>query len=128
MIGAMPSIRNGRADPMSLRTGVSDFASRQWQAVSYSLPVMLGEEVSLVNRSGTCALTILEVLAEAKNGYTLSELGRRLGLPKSSLHTMLRPLEDRGYVSRNPATHRFRLGLRVFTLAKLALRELGLVE
>ena len=74
------------------------------------------------------ALTVLEVLAESNNGYTLSDLGRRLDVPKSSLHGMLRTLEERGYVSRNPATHRFRLGLRLLTLANLALNELGLVE
>jgi DNA-binding IclR family transcriptional regulator len=88
---------------------------------------MASESTATVPSVGR-ALTVLEVLAESRNGYTLSDLGRRLGLPKSSLHTMLRTLGERGYVLRNPATHRFRLGLRLFTLANLALNELGLVE
>src|SRR5258708_575812 len=78
-----------------------EFPSSTWEQA-----LMASESAAAVPSVGR-ALTVLEVLAESRNGYTLSDLGRRLGLPKSSLHTMLRTLGERGYVLRNPATHRF---------------------
>jgi DNA-binding IclR family transcriptional regulator len=74
------------------------------------------------------ALSILELLAESSNGLSLLELRQRLRLPKSSVHCLLVALERRGYLHRNERTGRFRFGLRLFTLANMALSGLELRE
>lgn len=53
-------------------------------------------------------LQVLATLAGAPQGLTLSRLGRTLGLPKTTLHSMLRVLEHARFVSS--ADGRFRLG------------------
>jgi len=66
-------------------------------------------------------LSILELLSVTKSGLTLSELSRRLGLPKSSTYCLLVTLERRGYLLRNNRTHRYMFGLKLFSVANMAL-------
>jgi DNA-binding IclR family transcriptional regulator len=73
-------------------------------------------------------LAILESLSVAKTGLTLPELSRRLGLPKSSTHCLLLTLERHGYLIRNQRTHRYMFGLKLFSLANLALNGIKLRE
>ncbi len=70
------------------------------------------------------ALSILEALAESKNGLTLPELKEKLKLPKSSVHCLLLALERRGYLHRNETTGRYMFGLKLFSLANMALSGL----
>jgi DNA-binding IclR family transcriptional regulator len=72
------------------------------------------------------ALSILEALAESNNGLTLSELTRKLGLPKSSTHSLLLTLERRGYLHRHEPTGHYLFGLKLLSLAKLSLAGIGL--
>jgi DNA-binding IclR family transcriptional regulator len=72
------------------------------------------------------ALQILEMLANSKTGLTLSEITRNLALAKSSAHYLLLTLERRGYLHRNRQTGRYMFGLKLFTLANMALGGLGL--
>ena len=58
-------------------------------------------------RSVDRALTILEQIAKARRGMSLSEFGRRLGIPKSTTHCLALTLERRGYIARNPVTNRY---------------------
>ncbi|MDW8256437.1 MAG: IclR family transcriptional regulator, partial [Acidobacteriota bacterium] len=74
------------------------------------------------------ALTLLEVLAESKRGYTLSELARLLRLPRSSTHCLLLTLERRGYLHRNEQTGRYMFGLKLLGLANKALSRIELRE
>ncbi len=46
----------------------------------------------------------------------MTEIAEKVGLHKSTVHRMLATLEDRGFVARNPATDRYRLGMRVWEL------------
>jgi DNA-binding IclR family transcriptional regulator len=64
-------------------------------------------------------LRILELLAgdDAKTGLTLTELGRALGMHRSTLFRFLATLRSRGYIDRDPVTDRYRLAARVLTLA-----------
>jgi IclR family transcriptional regulator, KDG regulon repressor len=64
-------------------------------------------------------LHILEVLAgdEAKNGLTLTELGRTIGMHRSTLFRFLATLRARGYIDRDAVTDRYRVGARVLTIA-----------
>jgi DNA-binding IclR family transcriptional regulator len=61
-------------------------------------------------------MNLFELLASSRSGMTLSELSRKLNLPKSTTHYLIHTLETRGYLHRT-ADGRHALGLR---LAKLA--------
>lgn len=73
-------------------------------------------------------LRILELLPKKRGGLTLSQLTRYLELPKSSTYCLLRTLESSGYVCRDPVTSKYRVSLRVCTLAHMALNGIGLRE
>jgi len=73
-------------------------------------------------------LHVLEVLAsvDSADGLSLTELSRTLGMHRTTLLRVLTTLQARGYVSRNRMTDRFRLGMRVLSLASTVLRGLDL--
>ena len=66
------------------------------------------------------ALSMLEAAAQRRDGLTNSELSRRLNIPKSSASYILRALERRGYLRRDPASGRYRLGLKILSLGREA--------
>lgn len=72
------------------------------------------------------AFDILETLSREKDGLALTEIGRRLGLPKSTVFRLLDSLGKRGYVERAPATGGYKLGLEFIELASLHLNSLDL--
>lgn len=74
------------------------------------------------------ALTLLETLAESAKGLTLSELARKLGLPRSSTHRLLLTLVRRGFLYQDRQSGRHVLGLKLFELAKQALNGIRLRE
>lgn len=63
-------------------------------------------------KSADRALRVLEVLASSATPRGLGELSRALGIPKSSLHGILRTMQIRGWVETDPTGTRFGLGLR----------------
>ena len=66
------------------------------------------------------ALTVLESLAQSRKGYSASEMSRRLNLPKSSVHLILRTLERRGYLQKQAAGGRYRFGMKLMALGRAA--------
>src|SRR6478752_9427357 len=71
-------------------------------------------------------LRILEQLADdcARSGMTLTELARALDMHRSTMFRFLVTLRTRGYIDRDPATDRYRLGARTLTLAGAFLERL----
>ena len=63
-------------------------------------------------KSSERTLQILETLAGSPERRGLSDLARTLGVPKSSLHAILRTMRDRGWVDTDPSGTRFGLGVR----------------
>jgi IclR family transcriptional regulator, KDG regulon repressor len=63
------------------------------------------------------AARLLGAFREHEPEIGLSELARRLGLGKSTVHRLLSTLSEEGLIERNPETGRYRLGLRVLELA-----------
>jgi DNA-binding IclR family transcriptional regulator len=74
------------------------------------------------------AMKILELLAQSQRGLTLSEISRRLELPKSSTHVLLKTLEGIGYLKNSSLTGQFCFGLKMVSLSKTALENLDLRE
>jgi DNA-binding IclR family transcriptional regulator len=66
-------------------------------------------------------LLILEHLAQSRRGVTLSQLTSKLQLPRSTGHALLLTYQRCGYVQRDTETGRYRLGLRLQTVANMAL-------
>lgn len=74
------------------------------------------------------ALSILELIAESKNGLGNSDLSRRLKIPKSSASYILRVLEKRAFLQRDAASGKYRLGLKLMSLTTGALKHLDARE
>lgn len=72
------------------------------------------------------ALALLESIDGTVKGSGITELSRRLGLGKSTVHRLCATLEHRGYLVRDPATGRYRLSLRLFQIGSAALDHLDL--
>ncbi|WP_073259182.1 IclR family transcriptional regulator domain-containing protein [Cryptosporangium aurantiacum] len=73
------------------------------------------------------ALAILAAFTAQQPSLTLSEIGRRAGLPLTTAHRLVGELTDWGALERDDAG-RYRIGLRLWEVASLAPRSLGLRE
>jgi DNA-binding IclR family transcriptional regulator len=74
------------------------------------------------------ALSILQCLGYSKRGFSISEIGRRLKIPKSSAHLILTTLQRRGFLQKNTQTGRYHFGLQLVSLSRNALENLDLRE
>ncbi len=74
------------------------------------------------------AMRILELLAQSQRGLTLSDISRKLGLPKSSTHVLVKTLELTGYLKNSKLNGRYCFGLRLVNLSNMALENLDLRE
>lgn len=73
------------------------------------------------------ALSIIEMVAESKNGLSNADLSRRLKIPKSSASYILRVLERRAYLQRDSGG-KYRLGLKLMSLTGDVLAHLDVRE
>jgi IclR family transcriptional regulator, KDG regulon repressor len=74
------------------------------------------------------ALDLLELLAKADRDLSLTEIASNLGVNKPKAFRVLRTLTERGYLSQNRETKRYRLGVRVWELGAAARRRLAIRE
>jgi DNA-binding IclR family transcriptional regulator len=74
-----------------------------------------------VETSGTVArtLAVLTVIAEAGGSVGVTDIATALGLPMSTSHRLLDLLRGAGFVERDAAQRRYRLGLRFLRVANL---------
>lgn len=71
--------------------------------------------------SGTVArtLAVLTVMAEAGGAVGVTDVAQALGLPMSTSHRLLDLLRGAGFVERDAAQRRYRLGLKFLRVANL---------
>lgn len=74
------------------------------------------------------AISIFELLAGSRRGLSLSEVSRKLDMPKSSTHRILNTLEQSACVHKNPETGRYYLGIKLVGLSKAIVEGLELRE
>jgi DNA-binding IclR family transcriptional regulator len=74
------------------------------------------------------ALSVLQCLGNSKRGFSISEIGRRLDIPKSSAHLILSTLQRRGFLQKNTQTGKYHFGLQLISLSRSALENLDLRE
>ncbi|MET7339063.1 IclR family transcriptional regulator [Nonomuraea sp. NPDC005650] len=72
----------------------------------------MGETIQSVER----AAAILRLLASGPRQLGVAELARALGLPKGTLHGILRTLVHVGFVEQDPVTGKYRLGATLLHL------------
>ncbi len=69
---------------------------------------------------------ILEVLSQEKDGLGLTEIGKKVGLHKSTVFRLLSSLAEKGYIEKNPKTANYRLSLKFIELCSTFLNNLEL--
>jgi DNA-binding IclR family transcriptional regulator len=74
------------------------------------------------------AMRILELLAQSQRGLSLSDISRRLAVPKSSTHVLIRTLETMGYLKSSRLNGRYCFGLKLLSLSNMALENIYLRE
>ena len=67
------------------------------------------------------ALAMLEAVAQQSDGLSNADISRKLQIPKSSASYLLRTLETQGYLTRDPETSKYRVGLKILSLGRGAL-------
>lgn len=72
------------------------------------------------------ALNLIELLASSQRGLTLSELSRKLHLPRSSAHYLVNTLATRGYIRRALDGNHYLLGPSICSLPTVSAAEMEL--
>ncbi|MGC9372783.1 MAG: IclR family transcriptional regulator [Thermovirgaceae bacterium] len=73
------------------------------------------------------ALDILELL-DSEPGLGVTEVAGRLDMEKSTAFRLLNSLRLRGYVRKDPESHRYSNGFRLFEMGNNVVKNLGLKE
>lgn len=77
-------------------------------------------------KSAVRVLAIITLLADEPNGASFGEICGRLELPKSSTHALLRTMTDQGFLTVEPSTRRYRIGIRLWEAGQTYIRDLDL--
>lgn len=71
-------------------------------------------------------LDIIELLANAKEGLGVTEIGKNIGLHKSTVYRLLTALSNRGYIEKDPKNSTYKIGLKFIEVSGLFLKKLEL--
>jgi DNA-binding IclR family transcriptional regulator len=71
-------------------------------------------------------MSMLDIFEGAGSELRLTDLSERLGISKPQALRMASTLEQGGYLTRDPETKRYRLGLRLFMLGMAVQRQMDL--
>jgi IclR family transcriptional regulator, KDG regulon repressor len=74
------------------------------------------------------AFSIMEVIARERQGISLAELSKRVGLHNSTTFHLVRTMVSAGYVHQDPHSKRYRIGRLLFALAASAFDEVEMVN
>ncbi|WP_245237721.1 helix-turn-helix domain-containing protein, partial [Paenibacillus ihuae] len=74
------------------------------------------EDRKLTVRAVERALDILLCFTQ-ESDLSLTEIAAKISLHKSTVHRLLTTLEEKGFLLRNEATDKYRLGIRIWELS-----------
>ena len=74
------------------------------------------------------AFGVLEFLDNSQRGWNISELSRKLAVPKSTMHLIVLSLERHGYVSREPGSRKYTLAVKAWELGRGLMRNVLLPD
>lgn len=78
---------------------------------------MSSRKTPAANHTLVNGLRLLEVIAAGAGEFSVSELSKKMELPKSHAHRLLRTLLEAGYVAQSADTHKYRSDYRLLALA-----------
>lgn len=73
-------------------------------------------------------IDILEVFPRLGPELGVSDVARALGLKKATAHRLLAALRHRGFVTQDPASRQYRLGMKLWELGSLATSQVDWVD
>lgn len=79
---------------------------------------------SVIINSVNRALDILEYIFSARREVSVSQIARDLDMHKSTVYRALVTLQNRGYVTQNPETENYYLGIKTFILGTHSTEEI----
>jgi IclR family KDG regulon transcriptional repressor len=74
------------------------------------------------------AFSILEFLNSSRRGWNISEMSRKLKIPKSTTHVLVSTLDQLGYIKQYQSSRRFQLSSKMFSLGRRALEATPLPD
>jgi IclR family KDG regulon transcriptional repressor len=74
------------------------------------------------------AFSILEFLNSSNRGWNISEMSRKLKIPKSTTHVLVSTLDQLGYIRQSQSSRRFQLSTKMYGLGRKALNATPLPE
>ena len=80
------------------------------------------------SESSLYAMRLLKTFSDSEYEIGISNLARRLGLGKSTVHRLASTLVAAEFLERNPETGAYRLGLALFELGMLVRRKMSFVN
>jgi IclR family KDG regulon transcriptional repressor len=86
------------------------------------MPQLSSHTSTSVNR----VFAILEFMDSSPRRWNISEISRRLDLPKSTTHILMLTLERLGYISRDAGSRTFSLSFRLSSLGHSVLKDMPL--
>lgn len=90
-------------------------------------PPKLQKSASGQNQSLNRALALLERLAEAERGSSLTDLSQQLGLPPATTHRLLNTFEQLGYVQHSAEFGVWFIGVKAFIVGSAFLNRRDIV-
>lgn len=88
------------------------------------MPETSGQNLQVIRRT----LRLLECFSAEEPSLTLTQLCRKLELPKSTVHRLLAGLLEEGYLVLDPDTLKYHVSLKVLHLARAAVSQLSIEE
>ena len=84
----------------------------------YSSAAAVADRSAGNGRAVERTFAILELLDSSRRGWNISEISRKLSIPKSTAHVLMRTLERMGYLRREPNSREYTLGLKIYGLGR----------
>src|SRR5690606_35998987 len=72
------------------------------------------------------ALRILDLFDEHHTELKITDISNRIGLHKSTVHSLLKTLQAHGYIEQNPENGKYKLGLKLVERGNLVLNSLDI--
>lgn len=72
------------------------------------------------------ALKIMDLFDERERELTITEISKRMNLHKSTIHSLLKTLQEQRYISQNEENGKYRLGMKLFERGNMVLSHFDL--
>ncbi len=72
------------------------------------------------------ALKILDLFDEHEKELKITDIGERMGLHKSTVHSLLKTLQVHGYIDQNPENGKYKLGMKLIERGNFVLQGLDI--